>query len=117
MRSCWAPLGSEVSKPAELLQDPARPSVPLPPALGLQAALLLRSGPTRSYLKPAWCRLRHSHSEAHPGRSLCLIPPPAITASSLQAAISAVYLQGRKRDGKTAFEALSSILVVMTGAG
>lgn len=95
-RGCWAHLGAEVGGPSPLCcQDPA-PSAPLPPSLGLQAAPFLLV-PTRSYLKPALCCLRHPRGAAHPGRSLCLIPPPAITPSSLQAAISAEYLQGRKK--------------------
>lgn len=77
---------------------PACPHLPC----GLQAALSLRHITHKELFKAGLCaRLGHPRVEAHPGRSLRLVPHPAITRSSLQAAISAHIFTGpEKRDGK-----------------
>lgn len=56
----------------------------------------------RELFKAGLCDcLGHPRGEAHPGRSLRLVPQPAITPSRLQAAISAHIFTGpEKRDGK-----------------
>lgn len=82
--------------PPGLCRRAPPPGTRLPPALGSGPPSSCRRAHEELFKAASRC-LRRPRGAAHPGRSLRLVLPPAISPCSRQAAISATCLQGRKK--------------------
>lgn len=89
-------LSAEVSGAPGLCRRAPPPGTRLPPALGSGPPSSCRRAHEELFKAASRC-LRRPRGAAHPGRSLRLVLPPAISPCSRQAAISATCLQGRKK--------------------